>query len=91
MSTTNEPLAKDDLYARARLIVVESQIGYDDEEDRLGALLSVIGEMMLEAMDLGMGAHDIAEGLRALASRLDSAPSDESATLTIREEWLYGK
>lgn len=69
-------MSTNDLYAHARLITVESLIGYD-EDDRPGALLSVVGEMMVEAMDLGLGAHDLAEELRALASRLDSHTNDE--------------
>jgi len=79
-----------DLYARARLIAVESLTGYD-EEDRPGALLSVVGEMMLEALDLGLGAHDLAEELRALAARIDSAPVDEATNeAAATEAWLYG-
>lgn len=83
----------DDLYARARILVVESLIGYD-EDDKPGALFSVVGEMMLEAMDLGLGAHDLAEELRALAVRVDSAEKEyiaaaEDAAKT--EAWLYGE
>jgi len=66
-----------DLYARARSIVVESLIGYD-EDDHPGALMTVVGEMMLEAMDLGLGAHDLATELRALAARVDSADAEAS-------------
>ena len=77
-----------DTYARARIITVESLIGYD-EDDQPGALATVIGEMMLEAMDLGLGAHDLAEELRALAARIDSAPAEEDEDET--EAWLYGE
>jgi len=67
-----------DMYARARVLVVQSLIGYD-EDDHPGALATVIGEMMLEALDLGLGAHDLAEELRAIAARIDSAPAEEDA------------
>ena len=68
------------LYPRARILVVEAIIGYK-EEDKPGALASVIGEMALEALDLGLGAHDLAEELRALAARIDSADPDPAQVI----------
>lgn len=74
-----------DLYAQARNITYRAAQGYEAE------LLSVVGAMMLEALDLGLGAHDLAEGLRALATRLDSALMEEATDeAAATEAWLYG-
>jgi hypothetical protein len=58
-----------DLYARARILTVEALIGYD-EDDRPGALFSVVGEMMKEARSLGIGKRELVEGLRELAEEV---------------------
>lgn len=66
----------EDLYARARALAVEA-IGGSGGEEAPKALFVVVGEMMLEAMDRGLGARDLAEELRALAERVDSSPPED--------------
>lgn len=66
----------EDLYARARALAVEA-IGANGDEEAPKALFVVVGEMMLEAMDRGLGARDLAEELRALAERVDSSPPED--------------
>lgn len=75
MSHLPDTAAKEDLYAKARALAVETMRGYQGN-DRAGALGTVISEMLSEAMKAGCSVASLSRELRDLEHWLSVQPKE---------------